>query len=292
MHFSLLNILPKSTFPRILMFCSGLTLLSTLSCGRAKNLDLSNSQSTLHEWKNTAVLDRFSVQDIAGVYTEETTNADGKLMPVSKRPNVKAFSNSDPALANEWGDYSVGGEIKAYLNLGYVPSPGFQDRLVRTLQTISDLKSIRTDSGKSIFVESYTIDERGLPIGDVITGKASPDGTLARGFLDFKPTKALPMNATLPINIIETIYNRDGVLQFELRNSAAVSVPLAGGTLVKSGMLRVHLKFYPHKKGWLIYGVSLVKIEKHPEALDPQAMAEIVSALFGWLKANVILPLR
>ena len=257
------------------------------ACGRTTNTDPNQSFSSTFSWKSKPVTDRISESEINQVYTTDTVVIDGKTFPFSKAP-LKYVYNSEtapPEFLQEWGDFTAGTEVKGFLNLGYVSSTGFQERLIKNLESVSTWKSMKRGDGKELFADAYEVNDQGNKIDDKADGKAGVDGDLHKvKFVMNTPVGALPVPGSL------TIYNRGGEIQADITNTEDLRVFPVGVILKKNG-LNIHLKFYPHEKGWLVYGAAAAKLEKFKDAIKPEDLTKTVDSFYAWLKDRTILPL-
>lgn len=267
-----------------------LPLLVVASCGVDSNtLPAGSQESTLEEWKTQPRAERFTQAEIDSVYTTATKVVGGKTFPDSKTP-LKFIYNATNAPAKfktEYGNFNAGAEIKGYLNLGYVPAGGFQSRLISNFEKLSTWKTIKDSTGKTIFSDSYTTDERGTKISDWSDGLAGANGETHFGTLALQTNTPIG-SVNVPSSVV--IYNRDGEMQVDVVNVKDVRAPIVG-TVIKSGGLKIHLKMFPHEKGWLVYGAAAVKLEKFEDAMKPEDLSRYIDSLFTWIKDNTVVAL-
>jgi hypothetical protein len=213
----------------------------------------------------------------------------GKTFPESKAPLKFIYNatNAPEKFKSEYGVFNAGAEIKGYMNLGFVTSRGFQNRLIWNFERLSTWKNIKDVSGKTIFSDSYTTTESGSKIDDWSDGEASPNGETHFGTLALQTNTPIG-SVNVPSSIV--IYNRNGEIQVDVTNVKDVRAPIVG-TVIKSGGLKIHLKMFPHVKGWLVYGASAVKLEKFEDAMKPEDLSRYIDSLFTWIKDNTVLSL-
>ncbi len=262
-------------------------LLFVASCGVEEP---ARQDSALEEWKPQPRDSRFSADEIAAVFSDGTKVVGGKTYPDSKAPLkfIYTAANAPETFKAEYGDFNAGAEIKGYINLGFTPSQGFQSRYVGNFEKISTWKTIKDATGKAIFDNAFTTNARGARIDDWSDGQASPNGEIHFGTLALKtntPIGSISVPATV------TIYNRGGEIQVDVINAKDVRAPIVG-TVIKAQGLKIHLKAFPHEKGWLVYAASAVKLEKFQDALKAEDLQRYIDALFNWIKDSTVLPLR
>jgi|GEM_PF-5686586 len=276
----------KSLLTSLTIGLAATPLLFVASCGTQTG---DESESRVEAWKPNPRTERFTDAEVASVYSTATKVVGGKKLPESK-PTLKAIytaANAPAKFKTEFGDFTSGAEIKGYLNLGYVTSMGFQQRLVGNFEKISTWKNIKDAKGGQLFEDAFTTDARGQKIADWSDGYALPTGEVHLATLKLKTNT--PLGAiSVPANV--TIYNQGGEIQADVTNVSDVRVPIVG-TVIKAQGLKIHLKAFPYQKGWLVYGAATVKLEKFQDALKPDMMSTTVDALFTWLKDSTILPL-
>lgn len=268
-----------------------LPLFFAASCGTdmGSQSNFENADATLEEWKGQPRSERFSQAEVDSVYSTATTVVGGKTFPESKTP-LKFIYNPQNAPAHfkaEYGSFSGGAEIKGYLNLGYVTSSGFQSRLVNNFERLSTWKTIKDATGKAIFSDSYTTDERGTKIPDWSDGQAGANGETHFGTLALQTNTPIG-SVNVPSSVV--IYNRAGEIQVDVTNVKDVRAPIVG-TVIKTGGLKIHLKMFPYEKGWLVYGAAAVKLEKFEDAMKPEDLSRYIDSLFAWMKDNTVVAL-
>ena len=267
-----------------------LPLLLVGSCGVENSSGLSEgAESSLEEWKTQPQAERFIQAEIDSVYTTATKVVGGKTFPDSKTPLkfIYNVTNAPAKFKSEYGVFNAGSEIKGYINLGFVPSRGFQNRLIWNFERLSTWKTIKDVLGKTIFSDSYTTTESGSKIADWSDGEASANGETHFGTLALETNTPIG-SVNVPSSIV--IYNRNGEVQVDVTNVKDVRAPIVG-TVIKSGGLKIHLKMFPHVKGWLVYGASAAKLEKFEDAMKPEDLSRYIDSLFTWIKDNTVLSL-
>ena len=269
---------------RIKAISCALMLSVAFSCGH-QNDEKQNAE--IFSWKDNPVQNRFTQAEISKVYSTDTELIDGKRFPVSKPllKNFFPFASATPEFKNEWGNFTAGGEIKGFLNLMYLPVNGLQSRLLKNFEGLRLWKSIKDTKGEVLFEDAFTTDASGKTIPDVVDGNAPATGEKIYGTLVIKS----PMGG-LPVPITLELFNKAGYIQADLTNRTDVSAPFVG-TIIKKENLKLHMKFFPHEKGWLLFGASAVKLEKFQDMMKPEDLERLTDGLFTWIKNNTVISL-
>lgn len=264
------------------------------SCGDPRTGDEaarspSASESRVSDWQSAPVESRFSAEEMAGVYSTGTKVVGDKTYPDSKAPLKFVYSpaNAPAAFKTAYAPFTAGTEIKGYVNLGLLPTQEFQSRLVANLEQVSRWKTIRDAKGEPLFEDAYSTDARGTKVADVSDGVAPEAGETSYAQLKFRTGT---IAGALPIPARITLHGRQGEIQLDLVNHREVRAPIVG-TLIPAGGLKIHMKAYPHEKGWLVYAASAVKMDKFQDAIEPELLASLTDALFTWIKDETVLPL-
>lgn len=268
---------------------AALPLLFVASCGTVDSRE-GATDAQLEEWKSQPANARFTAQEIAAVYSTATKVVNGKTFPDSKAPTkaIYTYANAPAAFKAEHGVFTSAAEIKGYLNLGYLPVTGFQQRYVSNFEKVSTWKTIPDPKGGFLFADAFTTDAGGRKIADWSDGYAAATGEVHYASLSLKtntPLGAIAVPSTV------TIYNRGGEIQLDVTNPRDVRAPIVG-TVIKANGLKIHLKAFPYQKGWLVYGTAVVKLEKFEDAIKPETLSGYVDSLFGWVKDNTVLALN
>lgn len=251
-------------------------------CGEAAKQN--KTQFQLQSWKPQTWEQRISKSELEKIYSTATEERDGKVYPKSNPPMTTQFkSNAAPsAFKAEWGELTAGTELKGYINTGYVVTSGWTTRLAKLTQTVSEWNNIKDPKGNSIFRDVSSLDSDGNKSDDQNDGAVSADGRNFNLELSIQtPVGFVPMTGVM------TQYSRDDNFQLDLTNTREISLPIVG-TLVKKNKLNVHLKFYAHEKGWVVYGASAVKMETQESAFNEKDLNRIMEGIFNWLLKNLI----
>ena len=223
---------------------------------------------------------RFTPAEIAALYTDEIDNG----QPVNQPFLTELFTSPDqaPDLAEEFGDFSNAGEIKAFLNLGTTPGILTKTRLVVALEGVSLWDRILDDENKPLFKETFSIDAAGNKINDSIDGKLPNNEQLQFGRLKMQVSIAT-------ISADMKIFTQDlgNHLQIKMSNERDIKAPFVG-TVIKKDGFRIHLELYPYQKGYLTYGVTTAKLEQFADKLTPEILSSQVTSIFNWLHGKLI----
>lgn len=285
--FMILNKNNRTSLIASAVIFSGSVALLSQSCGRQDKESSDSTESTLLEWKSQPYSQRFTQNEIDQVHSTATKTVAGKTFPASKAALKKVYDDktANAAFKAEWGEFTAGAEVKGFINLGVAPSKASQERLLKNFESVSTWKSIKDSSGKQVFKDIYAVDASGNKTADKVDGKASATGDL----IPLKLFLNSPIGA-ISVLSMQTLYQRGNEVQSDLINTQNINVPLIG-TLIKYGNLKIHLKFFPYQKGYLVYGASKVKLESHKDALKPEDLIRNIDSIYNWLVDRVVLPL-
>jgi hypothetical protein len=232
----------------------------------------------------------FSPEQIAQVFSDATeVRDDGKTWPVSKDPVMTTFRMEDApaAFKDRYQTFSVGGETRAYLNLGAPQDEAAQTRLLTNLEAVSTWKEILADNGKPLFADVYAIDKPGgSRVPDSVDGKAPADSR------EIHPLRMITKKGILTMTVDGefSLTNSNGNILMDFNNTKDISIPIVG-TLMKPGGFRMEFLAFPYKNGWLVYGGSPVQVEKFADQYDPAESTRMMTAMFRWLIQVSIVPL-
>ncbi len=265
----------------------GFSLLFT-NCGQQGNKVIQSHESRILSWKSVPWEERISDSEFNAIYSTEIATVKDKKYPVSK-PAVQNLYKMDTApesFKQEWGEFTAGLELKGYINTGYVVTDGWTSRLIKLTQSVSTWNTMRDAKGNSIFREVFATDAYGRRVDDPTDGKSTESGrSFSMEFGLDTPVGTIPVAGTMNQYLVNNEF------QLDLSNAEDVRIPFVG-TLIKKQMLKIHLKFFPHEKGWLVYGASAVKLQTREDSLKPQDLSRIVDGIFTWLVDNLILSIR
>jgi hypothetical protein len=250
------NLAVRGRSPAIHAVVLALALVPLMpGCGAQDDRPAERDASVL-EWKGTPLGEHFTEVQIADVYETAIGSVGGKRIPVSKSPVGAIYTRQDapPEFRDAFGDFSAGTETRGYLNLGLDPSRPVTSHLLTKFELVSRWKTMRNAEGEVIFDDAFTMDAKGRKTADVSDGAAPVEGELRFAQLSL-PTGTILGSLATPVRMM--LHERDGEIQLDVANLKDVDVFLIG-TIIKAGALKIHMKVYPYKAGWLIYGASAV----------------------------------
>jgi hypothetical protein len=246
-------------------------------------------EASIYSWKGQSKAERFTQEQIDAVLSSATKVVNGRVFPESKEPLKFLYNaaNVPGPFKTEFGELTAGAEIRGYLNLGAPPSEIYQSRFLSNLEKISTWKNIKDTQGSPVFTDAFTTDVGGQRIEDWSDGQVSGEGEVHSASLSLDTNTPI---GSLRVPSTVTMYNRGGEIQFDVTNYQEVRVPFLG-TIINTGGLNIHVKAYPHGNGWLIYGASVVKLQKLENFMKPEDLVRYIDAMFSWIKEGTILPL-
>ena len=233
----------------------------------------------------------FSPEQIDSVYSESTeVRPDGLTWPVSKDPVMTTFRMDDApeAFKARYSSFSVGGETRAYLNLGRPQDEAGQARLIRNIEAVSTWKDILNDDDRPLFADVYGINKPGgTRVSDEVDGKAPADTP------EVHPLRMVTKKGflTMTVDGQYSLANAAGNIVMDFVNTKDIGIPVIG-TLMKPGGFRMEFLAFPYKNGWLVYGGSPVRVEKFADQYDPAESTRMMTAMFRWLIQQSIDPIR
>lgn len=280
----------RKSFMRIFLRTSlaAVSGLILTNCGQQSSKLNQSHESKILSWKSVPWEERITEAEFSNIYSTQTAIIKEKKYPVSKPAiqNLYRMDTAPDSFKQEWGEFTAGLELKGYINTGYVVTEGWTSRLIKLTQGVSSWNTMKDAQGHTIFREVFATDGRGRRIDDPTDGKSTESGrSFSMEFGLDTPVGTIPVAGTMSQYLVNNEF------QLDLSNAEDVRIPFVG-TLIKKNMLKIHLKFFPHEKGWLVYGASAVKLQTREDSLKPQDLSRIVDGIFRWLVDNLILSIR
>lgn len=219
---------------------------------------------------------RFTPERINAVFHEDFVNGKPALYP----PIVEPLGSQQET--SPFNDYTAAVESWGYFFIDRTPGVLARTKFALTFEAISQWTRIRGEKGDPLFVEAYTIDERGRQIPDQIDGRIQNgrESRLAR-------LRTKISIATLTIDSQIQFAHTGEYLEASIINIDDISAPLVG-VVIREGNMQSKFELYPYQDGYLVYGRASAKLEKMQDRMTPDILADQITAIYSHLHQKLI----